>query len=570
MEKKIKVCAYCRVSTNKEQQTTSFKNQKLDFNDYFTDSPEYELVRIYSDEGMSGTSLNKRAEFIEMLEACGLDVKEVKNTSKTKIKISILDGDRQPRYKYIFVSNSSRFGRNIVQVTDIVRELKAKGVYVIFKDRGLSTENERDMNFLPQMFWFDEMESSDKSKKVMAGHRKSANNNDKIHTNSRIYGYNFDKENNKLKKNEKEAKNVSKIFEMYSENLGIRKILNYLTEKAIKTRVGKDFSKSSISAILRNEKYAGLNARLKYDTGEVLINKHYPKLKPREEWIVTPSERIQHIISLDIFNKCQQIRKEKVNTKKQVGVYNSPSKYVGLIKCKCCNSNYTKNKDRGRDFYNCSLKKTNGTTACSNVNINMEEIETMLEEYATNKLTKFNDMIKTKSIQKLENIRRKIIESLDINKDIEVKQMNEELDKLKGKEELLYDVYENKKITKELYTKRWDNIHSKVDEVKENIAELSKDNNEKQRDIQILNQELEYISSIVVRDKYTKDDVLDFIKVIEIRPYPDNGKYYPDKLLANFYHIIRNGTIVGLVDIKTKIDEKQRKIVMKYKNISMN
>jgi len=570
MKEKIKVCAYCRVSTNKEEQKTSFDNQKKDFHDYFTNSSEYELVKIYADEGMSGTSLNKRTEFIEMLRDCGLDVEEVKNKVKTKIKIGILDGDRQPMYKYIFVSNTSRFGRNIVQVNDIVRELKIKGVYVIFKDRGLSTEVERDMNYLPQMFWFDEMESSDKSKKVKAGHRKSASNSDKIHTNNRIYGYDFDKSNNKLEWNEKEAKNIIKIFEMYAENLGIRKILNYLTENGIKTRAEKDFSKSSISSILRNEKYAGLNARLKYDTGEVLINKHYPKLRPSEEWIVSPSERIKQIISLDTFNKCQGIRKGKVNTIKQIGVHHSLGKYVGLIKCDSCGSNYTKNVDKGRHYFNCSLKKTKGTTACSNVNINLNELETILEDYATNKLTQFNDMIKTKSIQKLEIVKQTIIESFDINKDIEVEQLNIELDELKEKEESLYDVYESHNISKKLYTKKWTTIQSRDSEVKEKIAELSKDNNEKQRDIQIINEEIKYILSIEVREKYTKDDVLDFIRFIEIRPYPHRGRYYSDVQLSEFYHIKRNGAIVGLVSIATKIDEKQKNIVMKYKHISMN
>ena len=152
----------------------------------------YKLIEIFSDKGLTGTKFANRDEFNRMLQMAGLDIDVVNGKS-----IYTASKFKKSCFQYIYVTNTSRFARNI-EVVGIIRALKEKGVYVVFKDLGKSTENPQDEMLLQIMFTMDEQESRDKSLKVTNGYKRSAIRTDKIHTNSRIYGYTLYKEENRL------------------------------------------------------------------------------------------------------------------------------------------------------------------------------------------------------------------------------------------------------------------------------------------------------------------------------------------------------------------------------------
>lgn len=410
MEEKVKVCAYCRVSTNSKDQENSFENQKRYFEREINKSNDFELVGIYADKGITGTSFSKRQEFNRMLHDAGIDIEEHRQNEldrrSNRVEYVYCITDREPKFKYILTKNTSRFARNI-EVVGIIRKLYQKGVYINFIDIKISTENDVDSLLLSILFTMDENESKDKSKKVKWGIIEGANNG-KINANSRLYGYKYIQKENRLETIDEEAENIKLIFKMYSTNYGIRRIINYLSEHNINTRSGLDFSKSTVSRILQNEKYAGYNARLKYDTGEVLINKHSPKIRPKGEWIVRKSDKIPAIISIDLFDVCKKIRESKVNTINQKGKYKGVSEFAGLIKCSNCGNYYTKNKDRNRIFYNCSKKKAKGIDACNNVNINLDELNEFIEIYRKSKYRDAINLYKTSVVKKLKNIKNKL------------------------------------------------------------------------------------------------------------------------------------------------------------------
>lgn len=116
-----KVVAYCRVSTSTNDQQNSFENQKSYFEREIQKNDSYELYRIYADRGITGTSLNRREQFSEMLKDAGLDATKVNNTNK----IVYIASNREPLFHKIYVKNTSRFARNVL-VIDILRELLKK------------------------------------------------------------------------------------------------------------------------------------------------------------------------------------------------------------------------------------------------------------------------------------------------------------------------------------------------------------------------------------------------------------------------------------------------------------
>jgi DNA invertase Pin-like site-specific DNA recombinase len=568
-EGKIDVCAYCRVSTDSKDQENSLENQKSFFERELNKDSNYKLVGLYADKGISGTSLSKREQFNQMLYDAGIDIvshtlnKSDKRSNRMEYTYHITD--REPKFKYILTKNTSRFARNI-EVVSIIRKLKEKGVYIIFMDISKSTENDADEMLLQMLLTIDENDSRDKSRKVRFGIQEGANKGI-ISSHSNIFGYTYIKEENRLVAIEHEAEIIRGIFEMYASGIGIRRILKYLRENDIKTRAGKDFCKSSISRILENEKYAGINARLKYDSGVIFVNKQSPKKRPKEEWIINKSDRIEAIISEELFNNCQNIRESKVGSITQRGQYKGVSEFAGLIKCSCCGNNYIKMIDKGRTFYKCSLKKSHGLTSCANANVNLTELDDLLEIYRIEKYKNTILNLKNMAVRKLSIIMDRIEDSFDTNAEQEVLQLKEKLDSVKKRKERLLDLYLDDTYDKETLDIKNGELLREEDEITNQINELSKDNFEKMKDIEIISNNIEYIESLPLKDEYTRDEVMSFINFIEVRPYPHNGKTYPEPLLNTFYHIKRNGKIVGLVDISTKIDGTFKNIMMKYKEI---
>ena len=328
-----KVVAYCRVSTDKLDQVNSFENQKQYFEEELNKENEFELIEIFADKGISGTQFKNRSAFNKMMKMAGLDIDVVNGKY-----IYTANKYIEPLFNYIYVTNPSRFARNI-ECVSIIRALKDKGVYVVFKDLNKSTENPQDEMLLQLLFTMDEQESKDKSLKVTNGHRRSAMRNDKIHTNSRLYGYKYIKDENRLEIIKEEAEVIKLIYKLTAEGLGQRKIIQELDAKGIKTRKGKSFAINTINYILRNMKYTGKSDRLKFSAPKLFSGDGRIKRNNIEDVIIKDTDKIPAIITIEEFELAQKMREERTIEGK-CGVNKGRSKYANKIKCGCCNSNY--------------------------------------------------------------------------------------------------------------------------------------------------------------------------------------------------------------------------------------
>ena len=378
------VAVYCRVSTNKNDQLNSLENQRTYF-EHAAEEKGYTIYEIYADQGITGTKL-RRPEFERMLKDAGLDIITVSASDRDKRKKTqhtyYIASDRTPKFNLILVKNTSRFARNILSM-EIISRLKEKSVGIYFMEQNINTLEESQMTILQILQALDESESRDKSIKVRTGIREGARKGT-VKTNGRIYGYTYHKDGNRLEINPEEAEVIRTIFELYAKGQGIRRIGEYLTSQGIKTRQGKVFCKSTIQRILANEKYAGLNNPLKYDTGKVFEKYSYPHVKTDYE--IKPHERIPEIIAPELFNKCRKILEGKVNHQIQKGIYKGVSKYHGLIYCGNCGEVYHSNNDRGRAFYVCRNKKQHGTAKCNNPNVTERIIDAYIDTLAKGKL----------------------------------------------------------------------------------------------------------------------------------------------------------------------------------------
>ncbi|MGF9711703.1 recombinase family protein [Paenibacillus naphthalenovorans] len=539
---KIRVAAYCRVSTNSKDQSNSFENQYDYFLDRAKKTDNEELVEIYADKGTTGTSLKKREEFKRMIYDAGIN--EHKGNKKFTYEI---DPKRKPKFQKIYVRNTSRFARDTT-ITEILRELVKNGVYVHFLDIDLIYDG-IDKEFMLNLFLnFSQQESVDRSKKVRDGNEISAQKGVIRVGGKGIYGYEYIKETKSLSIIEEEANIVRKIYELYLNGYGIRRILNYLEQNNIKPRGNSNrFAINMIKRILTNEKYYGCNVRNKYDLGTVFNKKSYAHLKEETEWI-KHDDSIPAIIDKETFEKAQLIRRSKKHHEIQIGVYKGTTEYAGIITCAKCGSNYTRNIDKGRIFYNCSRKKSLGVTACDNININQSKIDQAVEKTLEKGINKSFNEYKELIIEFLNiKVRTEIVKQINRDTENEVNQLKEKRNYIIEQQNRLADLYISGDINKEYLDKRAAGLKEELYDVDEQIKELSKTNEEIYAEIKEFDNIIDHINNVQIEEVKSKQDLLNLISM-KIQRNPNNVneplilmRYKFDdniKRLANKYKVL--------------------------------
>lgn len=512
---KTSVAVYTRVSTDKESQVNSFDNQRKYFTDYINKNPEYELYKIYGDRGVTGTKL-KRPEFDKMLYDAGLDVRKV--TAKGRNKYVYISSDREPKFKWIYIKNTSRFSRNVLSA-DVLRELRMKGVYVHFMDINKSTKDLSD-NFIIQLFQiFDEQESRDKSEKVRFGMEQSAKDGI-ILTGGNLYGYKLIKgvtpKQNKLEIIEEEAEVVRKIYNLYANGIGERNIEKILKEEKIYTKYNKPFCRSSIRRILINEKYIGVLVRNKYETGVVLVNKHAPKLRPKEEWIYHEDADIPPIINRELFEKCQSIRQGKHLHKVMRGKNLGRGEYSGLIICKKCGKNYARNINRGKVFFNCDTKKRFGISQCDNKNITEEILNQKIDDFIkSNQTTPNTHRFYISTLNSYITYLNSLID-VDTEKYINDKEVS--ISTLSNKLERVKELYFDGDLSKDEYLSRKQSIDVEIKKLKDEMLNIDSTNLKYKLEIDKVKATIKEIEEIDVKDKpiLSREDFFDNISFISI------------------------------------------------------
>ena len=282
VENEQRVAVYARVSTDDPRQTSSYELQKNHYHDVISKSPNWKLVQIYADEGISGTSLQHRDQFKLMIEDC-----------------------KQGNIDLIVTKSVSRFARNVVDCIGYVRELLAlpHPVGVFFETERLNTFDPKSEMVLSFMATLAQEESHTKSEIMNASIEMRFRRG--IFLTPILLGYDHDEDGN-LVINEEEAKIVKLIFMMYLNGCTCQEIADTLTELGCMTKKGNTvWSPSSILQILQNERHCGDVLAHKTYTPNYLNHKSKKNMQNRPQY----RKRNHHeaIISRDDFIAVQRL-----------------------------------------------------------------------------------------------------------------------------------------------------------------------------------------------------------------------------------------------------------------------
>ena len=348
-KKKLRVAAYCRVSTDDEEQLTSYRNQIEHYTHKIKQNADWKLVGIFADEGITGVMAKKRDEFLKLIDLC-----------------------RDGKVDVIITKSISRFSRNVADTIRYVRELKALNVAVIFEKENIDTSKMTTEMILDMYGTFAQAESESISENVKMGKRFGYKSGKVPMQYGQILGYRRGK-NNEPEIVPEEAKIIELIYYKFLEGWSLPKLSKYLEENGYKTAKGSAaWSKATIRGILTNEKYKGdvlmqksyvvdlFSKKAAKNNGELpmyLVKNHHKPIISREVW-----DKVQVVIA-----RRNNIKSATDMNMMKKGRYSSKYALTGLVICGDCGSQYrrtTWTANGKRIVWRCVNRLTNGKDAC--------------------------------------------------------------------------------------------------------------------------------------------------------------------------------------------------------------
>ena len=342
---KKRTVAYVRVSSESKAQLHSYEFQEQYWRSKFEHNPENELIHIYADRGISGSSINKRPQFLVMMQDA-----------------------RDGKFDVIHTKSVSRFARNTVQLLEAVRELRDLGIEVVFEKEQISTMQPTCELFLTIAATIAENDLQvDSERQKWSFQRRFESGWYSI--GNGMYGYRMTA-NNTLVIVPEEAEIVRWIYDMYTSGSGCPAIAKALNDAGIPNGKGKPWRANSILKMIDNEKYMGdvLSGKsvridgIKRDNTEGAYGDIF--------YIENAHEGI---ISKETFAKAQELRRQRKNAK--LAKHTTPHyPFTGMMVCGCCGSYFRhKVNNSGKtwqtEIWSCAHKGTAGAASCDSTQI---------------------------------------------------------------------------------------------------------------------------------------------------------------------------------------------------------
>ena len=455
------VVIYARVSTEHEAQISALENQVQYYDEIIQRHPDWRLVDRYIDEGITGTSINKRQSFLRMMQ----DAKAGK-------------------FELVITREVSRFARNIVDTLQQTRILRSYGVEVWFTEDNIWTLNDEDGELrLSIMATLAQNESKKISQRVKAGQMISFKNG-KLYGNGNILGY--DRVGDELVVNKEQAETVKRIFELYLQGNGIRKIQDIMEQEKRLTSMGlTSWQAGNISRILKNSFYCGRIEYRKQYVPDYLtqkkINNHGEidkvYVEGTHEAIITPEDfdTVQKMIGGKSFFK---------DGKKSYGKFPAKNTWVKKTRCTCEHAmnrrvaHVAKNGNKSY-VYQCYHQLHTGTPSarqkkglsidgvCDNKTFPEWKLE-MVGDFIFKKLVKNKQAIYDKAVEMIGGLDASRIEKENEIQTIEQKE--NEITKLKGKIAVLIDMCTEGDISREVFREKKRNLENRITEMEEEVV----------------------------------------------------------------------------------------------------
>ncbi len=440
---RMRVAAYCRVSTDTEEQLTSYNSQVSHYRTMVESEPKWELVDIYADEGITGTQTDKRTEFQRMINDAMAD-----------------------RIDMIITKSISRFARNTLDTLKYVRMLKERDVAILFEKENINTLTMNGEMLLVILSSIAQQESESISANVKMGLKMKMKRGEMVGYNGCL-GYDYNPIDKTITINEEEAVTVRYIFQRYVEGAGAFVIAKELSKMQAKTkRSNTKWHESAVRGIIKNEKYKGDLLLGKTFTVDPLTHRRLENMGEEEKYYITGNH--EPLISEELFNEAHKvlaIRSSKHNNKGRTDKYSKKYAFSSIIKCGFCGGTairrtWHSRKDHEKFVWACMTSVKEGKKYCPDSKaIDEKEIEQAF-------IDSFN-MLCSKNRDVIEEFLSEMEESLgklDVTK--ELKKVDKEIEAAEKRVGKLVDLRVDEAIDRKTYEEKYTDLSFKLEKLK--------------------------------------------------------------------------------------------------------
>ena len=447
---RLRVTAYCRVSTGDEEQLNSYESQKKYYKEKITSNSNWSFADIYADEAISGTLDYKRTNFMRMIQ-------DALNN----------------KFDMILTKSISRFARNTVDTLKYVRLLKENNVAVLFEEEGINTIEMSGELLLTILSSVAQQESENISTHVKLGLKMKKERGELVGFNNCL-GYRYDSKSKQMEIVEKEAEIIKMIFNWYCEGFGMSMIAKKLTNIKVKTFKGNEkWSESSIRRILTNEKYKGDVLQGKSFTLDPISHKRVKNMGEEDQYYI--SNHHKAIIASDIFDKVQEIMKERCGlraTGRRLGNVGRKFTFSNRLRCAFCGDVLTRrslysNRRSVEPSWLCIQTAKYGRKYCS-------ESKNIKEKIIENAFIDAFQLLSLNSKEVIEKLIKNIKNTFDDNSNKEkIFLLQKKKEEIINKKEKLIDYMLDGIISKQEYEQKKEGYEKRIKKIEHSIEQLS-------------------------------------------------------------------------------------------------
>lgn len=509
LTKRLRVAAYCRVSTDSEDQLNSYKSQVQHYTDLIKSKSEWDLAGIYADEAITGTQVTKREDFQRLINDC-------------------MNGD----VDMIITKSISRFARNTLDTLKYVRMLKEKGIAVFFEEENINTLTMDGELLLVILSSVAQQEVENISANVKKGLKMKMQRGELVGFQGCL-GYDYHPEDKSITINEEEAEIVRYIFRRYIEGAGGSVIAHELENLGYRTKRGSTrWAETTVIGIIKNEKYKGDILMGKTFTLDPISKRRLDNFGEEDQFYIR--DHHEAIISEEMFEKAQEILKRRAKPRR-LGTDGKREKFSRkyafscMLECGFCGGTLTRRSWHSGSQYNktiwqCVTATKKGKKFCpDSKGIAEETIEqAFIESYRL--LCQNNKDVLDEFIARTE-------ETLsDSNASKQLAKVEKDIAALDTKRAKLVDMRLEEIIDKETYEQKYFDLSSQIDQLqkqREDLQQSAETESTMKRRISEFRKTLEQNEVLNTFDRYVFESIVE--KVI-VGGYDENGNKDPSML----------------------------------------
>lgn len=504
-----RVAAYCRVSTDSEDQLNSYKSQKAYYTDLIKKNKEWVFVDIYADEAITGTQVTKREEFQRMINDC-------------------MNGD----IDMVITKSISRFARNTLDTLKYVRMLKEKNIAVYFEDEKINTLTMDGELLLVVLSSVAQQEVENISANVKKGLKMKMKRGELVGFQGCL-GYDYNKEDKTITVNEKEAEIVRYIFNRYIEGAGGSVIGQELENLGYVTKYGSStWVPSTILGIVKNEKYKGDLLLGKTFTVDPISKRRLDNMGEEDQFYIR--EHHEPIISEEVFEKAQEILNRRNKNRGKLGdgkreKYSRKYAFSCMLECGFCGStlsrrNWHSSSEYSKVIWQCVAATKKGKKYCPDSKGIPEQAieEAFLESYRL--LCDDNKDILDEFLQRMDDT----LSSSTVNK--QLSKLDKEIESIERKKSKLVDMRLEDTIDKVSYEAKYSSFTEKQEQLlkdREKLQETAANEKDIKRRLRDFKKTLEQNEVLSEFDRYVFESIVE--KVI-VGGYDEEGNKDPAQL----------------------------------------